>query len=292
MWMMMNGQLIRDQEAMVSVYDHGYMYGVGLFETLRVYNRIPYLLVEHLQRLTESCKALQIEWMNTAQEIRAQLAQLLDANELEHAYVRITISAGTAPLGLPDRSYTNPNVLIYMKPLSEMLTFAKRPTKNLQILKLRRNLPEDVQRYKSAHYLNNILGKQECLQYPWAQDAEGLFLTQEQYLAEGVVSNLFFVKSGKLFTPSIETGILAGITRQWVIEQAELLGFEVEQGLYALDDLQNADEVFITNSVQELVAVNKIFLHSGEFTSFNIGPICTTLAQHYEQLRRGMCNET
>lgn len=252
-----NGVITPIEQAVVSVMDHGFLYGMGLFETMRTYNGRPFLLDRHLRRLQTSCASLGIRWSMTTEQVEQQMHKLMEANELQEAYLRYTISAGEDILGLPSGVYTEPNVIIYAKSLP---TASIRPTKSLRKLHTVRNTPEGDIRLKSLHYMNSILGKRELLLYADepAASVEGLMLTAEGHLAEGIVSNVFFIKEDILYTPSVDTGILPGITRAWVMELAEQQGLSVEKGLYTWEQLIDADEVFVTNSVQEIVPIVRL----------------------------------
>lgn len=259
-----NGSVIPAGDAVISVYDHGFLYGLGLFETFRTYDGTPFLLDRHLHRLREGCAQLGIPYDRTAAELSELISKLLGENRLQDAYVRLTVSAGTGELGLPSGDYTAPNEIIMVKalpPMSDELYVSGRELRKLQTS---RNTPEGAIRLKSLHYMNNIVARKEMLAIGAAAGAEGLMLTREGWLAEGIVSNLFFVRQDRVIcTPSIDTGILPGITRGYVLEQAELAGLQTEQGLYTWDDLLGAEEVWLTGSVQELVPVTKLTDASG-----------------------------
>src|SRR5690606_37413187 len=191
----------------------------------------------------------------TRESLYAHIQELLAANELGDAYIRLSVSAGAGPLGLPSEPYTDPTMIVYMKELPHIEEELYRSGKPLQLLKLRRNTPEADVRYKSFHYMNNILAKRECNAYPWAANAEGLFLTDDGHVAEGIVSNVFMVRGGDCFTPSVEAGILPGITRAYVKQLCSETGLRCHEGLYSLGDLVEAEELFLTNSIQEIVPV-------------------------------------
>jgi 4-amino-4-deoxychorismate lyase len=274
----MNGTLIEQAEAVVSIYDHGFLYGIGLFETFRTYGGRPFLLERHLQRLAEGCEQLGIRPAPTAAGVREQVARLLAANGLEDAYFRLTVTAGTDALGLPAGEYERPNTILYVKPLPAADEAVYRAGKPLRLLGTRRNTPEGPYRLKSLHYMNNLLAKRELQSVSAAASSpagvlpEGLMLTADGYVAEGIVSNVFFVRGNGGFgrsgpdgsdaclcTPALSTGILPGITRAFVLELArDRAGVRVEEGLYTWQDLLAADEVFITNSIQELVPVTTL----------------------------------
>lgn len=254
-----NGTLIAEEEAVISIYDHGFLYGIGLFETFRTYGGRPFLIEEHQRRMEAGCKQLGISYIPREEQWEAIVEALLQSNGLEDAYIRFTVTAGEDALGLPTGDYSKPNVVVYIKTLPPANDDLYRSGKSLQLLATPRNTPEGDVRFKSLHYMNNILAKRELRQYAWASGAEGLQLTKQGFVAEGIVSNLFFVADGRLHTPSLDTGILPGITRAYVIRLAERLQLPVEEGLYTWHDLLQADELFVTNSIQELVPVTSLF---------------------------------
>ncbi|MBP1996147.1 aminodeoxychorismate lyase [Paenibacillus eucommiae] len=259
-----NGSIYEEQEAVVSVYDHGFLYGLGLFETFRTYGGEPFLLSEHLARLAEGCEELGIEFQTSEPYVRQLATRLLQENHLEDAYFRFSVSAGVDLLGLPATSYKNPTEIVYVKALPKRDESAYLKGKPLQLLKLRRNTPEGPYRLKSFHYMNNILAKRELQSYGWAAGAEGLMLTEQGFIAEGIVSNLFFIKNNSCCTPSLDTGILPGITRAFLLKLAEQSDFHSKQGLFTWEDLLAADEIFFVNSIQEIVPVVKLFTPDGE----------------------------
>ena len=258
-----NGTVCEDKDAVISVYDHGFLYGMGLFETFRTYGGKPFLLQEHLDRLMEGCRTLGITYHTETPEVMDMITNLLQINQLPDAYFRLSVSAGNAGLGLTDQDYGEPNVIIYVKPLAARDPSLYEQGKPLQLLRLRRNTPEGEVRMKSFHYMNNVLAKREMKQYAGAENAEGLFLTEAGYLAEGIVSSLFYINNQTCFTPALSTGILPGITRAFVIRIANELSLKVVEGNYRWEDLLDADEIFIANSIQELVPVNKLYDEQG-----------------------------
>jgi 4-amino-4-deoxychorismate lyase len=309
----LNGSIVDGGEAVISVYDHGFLYGLGLFETFRTYGGKPYLLERHLDRLYGGCRELGIPFAMKADELRREITALLVANGLADGYIRLTVSAGVGELGLPAGDYNAPTVLILAKSLPPAGADALRRGRELRLLRTRRNSPEGTVRFKSLHYMNNIIAKREMLglmqerepqsfhlqqqvvQQPegpsndqkwhrpdqvqesgnersavsgqgrteqiasWpSPGAEGLMLSRDGWLTEGIVSNLFFLRQGVIYTPCIETGILPGVTRARVIELARDTGYEVEEGLYTWEQLLEAEEVWLTNSIQELVPVTRL----------------------------------
>ncbi|RXZ79307.1 4-amino-4-deoxychorismate lyase [Paenibacillaceae bacterium] len=261
-----NGSVIEAGNAVISVYDHGFLYGIGLFETFRTYEGgQPFLLERHLARMMEGCRELGIHCPQLADQaaIRQWLAMLMEANELAEAYVRLTVTAGIGELGLPPADYEQPNMVMMVKKLPAVNEQLYANGKELRRLAAVRNSPEGAVRRKSLHYMNNIIAKRELVASGAAPGSEGLMLTREGWLAEGIVSNLFFVREGRLYTPSIDTGILPGITRERVMELAREIGYSVEEGHYTWQELLQADELWLTNSIQELVPVTRLSEESG-----------------------------
>ena len=256
----LNNKAVDAKDAVVSALDHGFLYGMGLFETFRTYGGQPFLLQRHLDRMAEGCRLLGIPFEPDATGMREWIQLIMDKNELNDAYIRYTVTAGEDILGLPSGNYKQPNHLLYIKALPVMPDSLYSEGKELQLLNHRRNTPEGPVRLKSLHYMNNILAKRELSGYPSAaRGAEGLMLTAAGELAEGIVSNIFFISGERLYTPDIATGILPGITREMVLELALSSGLHPEQGFYRWEQLEAADEIFLTNSVQEIVPVTTLW---------------------------------
>ncbi len=252
MYTYLNGEYVKQDEAKISPFDHGFLYGLGVFETLRTYDGHPFLLDDHLARLNGALKELQINYTANRKDVKSIVDLLLEKNDLEDAYIRFNVSAGIGEVGLQVEGYNDPTVIVFVKPLPKLVEGLE---KEAIILEHRRNSPEGATRLKSHHFLNNVIGKREIGGNP---TVEGVFLNKEGYLAEGVTSNLFWVKDDKLFTPSVETGILDGVTRRFILELANCHGIQSEIGYYQPEEIEVCDEAFITNSVQEIVPLSKI----------------------------------
>lgn len=280
-----NGKLVTKEQAVVSVFDHGFLYGIGLFETMRTYGGVPFRLAAHLDRLADGCRRLGIAYAPDEGEVRRLIGELLAANGLQDGYIRYSVSAGEGPLGLPDGPYLSPETVMYCKPLPPVPV-----RKPLQLLRLRRNTPEGPLREKSFHYMNNVLARREMAGYPWAAGAEGLFLDEAGHVAEGVVSNVFFVTDGVLHTPDLAAGILPGITRAEVMRLAAEAGIHVREGLYVPEDMWRAEEVFVTNAIQELVPVDKVYDPDGAVRwSGEPGPVTRQLQDAYKREMEAEC---
>jgi 4-amino-4-deoxychorismate lyase len=285
-----NGELVQLASAVVPVTDHGFLYGLGLFETFRTYQGVPYLLERHLERMASGCEELGIPFTVTAEEVKDGISRLMQANSLEEAYVRYTVSAGEAPLGLPSGDYTNPNHVVLAKALPEPSPTLYERGKMLQRLSTPRNTPEGQVRFKSLHYMNSILAKRELNGYGQHDQrilgAEGLQFTREDYVAEGIVSNVFWVHEKILYTPSLSTGILPGITRAVVMEIATEQGIACREVQAPWGDLLQADEIFLTGSVAEIVPVTTLRDLEGTETSVShghIGPVTAALLRMYRE---------
>ncbi|MEI5909519.1 aminodeoxychorismate lyase [Bacillus spongiae] len=251
MYLYMNGMYVKKEEAVISPFDHGFLYGMGLFETFRTYNGHPFLLDDHIERLHRGFQELNISHSIKKETILSILNELQVRNQLRDAYVRLNVSAGVGDIGLRSSAYDNPTIIVFQKEPPSLPSSEKEG----KILNLKRNTPETRFRLKSHHYFNNMAAKRELGVSP---DGEGIFLTEHRYVAEGITSNIFWYKGGKLYTPSVETGILNGITRQFILSISSRLEINVEEGLYSVDELLKADEIFVTNSIQEIVPLNKL----------------------------------
>ncbi|TVP87625.1 MAG: 4-amino-4-deoxychorismate lyase [Alkalicoccus sp.] len=249
MYLYVNGEIVPDHAAVISPYEHGFLYGAGLFETFRTYGGRPFLLKDHLTRLRQGAEEYGLCLPDDLEdEVIRAVAELLKANELKEGYFRLNVSGGAEGIGLTAEVYENPRIIIYVKPLPVV----QKEEKKLQTLKVRRNTPEGSVRRKSHHYMNNILAKRET---GASGDVEGLFLTENNRLSEGTVSNLFFIKQKTIHTPDASCSCLPGVTARFVLELASALGYQVKEGSFHPKNMRNADEIFVTNSIQEIVPV-------------------------------------
>jgi 4-amino-4-deoxychorismate lyase len=250
-----NGNIVNREEAVVSVYDHGFLYGMGLFETFRSYDGQFPLLELHYRRLNESAEDWGLAVPFTLLQLQTHLKELLTTNQCPNAYIRLSLSAGIEELGLPSGRYQNCSWIVYIKPLPDLPSPWFTEGRDLYLLHQNvRSVSESNVRRKSFHYANSIFAKWEL----GDRLGEGIFLTPDGYLAEGIVSNLFFVRDDVLYTPSIQTGILPGVTREVVIRLARDQGMDLNEGKYEVSMLNSADEAFVTNSIMEIVPACRI----------------------------------
>nr|WP_155113773.1 aminodeoxychorismate lyase [Metabacillus mangrovi] len=272
----LNSKLIKAEEANISLFDHGYMYGLGVFETFRVYRGHPFLVKDHLTRLHRSLSELGIETDLAIGEVVRMVQELLEANQIESgdAAVRLAVSAGDGGPAFTDQVYNEPVISCFLRPIA-----VPADQKQGQVLSLRRNTPEGLFRMKSSHYMNNFLAKKEL---KGQMDTEGIFLTGDGHVCEGIVSNVFWVKDGALFTPSADTGALDGITRRFVLSLCRKLNLPYEEGFFPLEALLDADEAFMTNSIQEILPFNRI---NNQYFAGKNGVITQRLQREYKKQR-------
>jgi len=252
-----NGKFYPKSEASVSVYDHGFLYGDGVFEGIRAYNGVVFKLREHIERLYASAKAIMLEIPMDKEEMVNAVLETLRRNKLKDAYIRLLVTRGVGDLGLDPRKCKKPNVIIIAEP---MLPLYGKESKlkgiSLIFSSVRRDrVDATTHQIKSLNYLNSILAKLEAIN-AGADDA--VMLDDRGFVAETSATNIFIVKDGKIVTPPTTTGALPGITRNFVIELAKKLGYEVEERDITPFELMTADEVFITGTGAEIVPVTKI----------------------------------
>ncbi len=284
MYLYLNGKILPETEASLSVNDHGFLFGAGFFETFRTFNGRPHLLEEHLGRLKAGCEQIQIRLPDSsiaeAEHMEPVLAELLERNGLPDAVFRYTVAAGPAPGGLPRAPYTDPTELLVPRPVPEL---SEKPI-SLHILRTRRNTEEFEPRPKGLAYLNSLAGHLELREREIPPGDEGVMLSPGAHLSEGVTGNLFFILDDRLCTPDPSTGLLSGVTRQAVLALAEQFGIRIREDRFTLDDLTGADAIFITNSVRGLSPAAKVIseddrlLWTGESERH---PVFTKLYQVY-----------
>jgi len=252
-----NGRIVPKSEAMVSVYDHGLLYGDGVFEGIRVYNGKIFKCQQHMDRLWRSAEAIQLKIPITQADMVDIQRRCIAANDLKDAYIRLIVTRGVGTLGLDPRNCPVPGVIciadqiaLYPPELYQTgmkVVVAKRP---------RIPIPCLDPRVKSLNYLNNILAKTES----FASDAlEAIMLSTDGWVGECTGDNIFVVKGGKVFTPPPEAGILEGITRRFVIDTlCRETGTPVEEKMMRLEEVLEADEIFLTGSAAEMIAVTSV----------------------------------
>lgn len=252
-WIYLNDRLVKKEEAVISVYDHGFLYGDGVFEGIRVYDGNIFQLDAHLERLYESAHSIMLEIPYNREELQQILIDTVNKNELSSAYIRLVVSRGIGNLGLDPRSCPKPSVVVIAEALAIFSEDLYKNGLKLASVATRRNRPDVLSpQVKSLNYLNNILVKLESVQ---SGADEALMLNDQGYVTEGSADNIFVVKNGKIKTPPAYLGALEGITRNVIIELAKTLGYELEESPFTRHDVYIADEVFLTGTAIEVIAV-------------------------------------
>ena len=275
MYIFLNKQLVPETEAVVSVYDHGFLYGDGIYETMRAYDGVVFMLEKHLERLGRSASLTKLD-IPEAGFIKNAVCRTLEANRLSDAYIRVTVSRGKGPIGLDPALCKETTFVVIAEHFKEYPEHLYRDGVKLVIAKTRRNLVEAINpRIKSLNFLNNIFAKMEAKE---GEAYEAIMLNAEGLIAEGTVSNIFFVKDNVLCTPAAEVGVLEGITREIVINLAKKHVIRVSEGKYYPVDIFNASEVFFTNTTSEIMPVSQV-----ELLAFKVGEITKSLHALYKE---------
>ena len=252
----LNGRLVDEKRAKVSVFDHGLLYGDGVFEGIRAYHGRVFKLEEHVDRLYESAKAIALEIPVSSEQMCADVVRTCRANNLSDGYVRLVVTRGVGSLGLNPYLCKKPQIFIIAD--SIQLYPKKHYLNGLSIVTVgtTRNVPEAINpRIKSLNYLNNVLAKIEAIN---SGVLEAIMLNAHGYVAEATGDNVFVVKGNKLITPPPWCGALEGITRNVVMDLAGKMGYLVKEDVLSRYDLYVADEVFLTGTAAEIIAVVNI----------------------------------
>jgi branched-chain amino acid aminotransferase len=252
----LNGKLVPEEEAKISVFDHGVLYGDGVFEGIRSYNGRIFKLHEHIKRLFDSAKAIMLTIPMSMEELIEAIITTVKANNIHNGYIRVVVTRGVGDLGLDPRQCNTPSVFI----ITDKITLYPEEfyQNGLEIITVptRRNIPEALSPcIKSLNYLNNIMAKIEATQ---AGVQEAIMLNSDGYVAECTGDNIFIVKDNVLFTPPTWVGALKGITRDTVIDLSETEGISVREEVLTRYDLYTADECFLTGTAAEIIPVVKI----------------------------------
>jgi len=255
-WIYVNGEFVRKEDAKISVFDHGFLYGDGIFEGIRVYNGNIFKCKEHIDRLFDSAKSILLDIGLTKEEMTDVMAEAVRRNGMKDAYIRLVVSRGAGDLGLDPRRCSKPTIIIIVEKLA---IFPKEQYETgLRIITVptRRNTPDALNpKIKSLNYLNNVLVKIEANQ---AGVSEALMLNAQGYVCEGSGDNIFVIKNNVIYTPPSYLGALEGITRNAIIELAIEAGYTVKEEPFTRHDVYIADEIFLTGTAAEVIAVNEV----------------------------------
>jgi branched-chain amino acid aminotransferase len=278
----MNDRLVPEDEARVSVFDHGLLYGDGVFEGLRSYSGRVFRLDAHIDRLWASARAICLEIPMTKEAVAKAVIDTLAANKLTDGYIRLVVTRGAGSLGLDPNRTKNPQVIVIADTIS--LYPAEFYSKGLKIVTAATQRVQSAAlspRIKSLNYLNNIMAKLEGLR---AGCVEALMLNHKGEVAECTGDNVFVVRSGKLLTPPPDAGILEGITRNAVIELAHAAGIDCREATLTRHDLYTADECFLTGTAAEVIPV--VDIDGRTIGAGTPGPITARLTADFHKLVR------
>jgi len=277
-----NGKFYDQQDARISVFDHGLLYGDGVFEGLRSYGGKVFRLERHLDRLWDSARAILLEIPMSRDEMGQAINESLANNAIEDGYIRALVTRGAGTLGLDPNRTSDPQVVIIAQNIALYPDEFYENGLEIITVSVVRNHPEALNpRIKSLNYLNNILAKIEGLR---AGCVEALMLNHRGEVAECTADNIFLVSDSALLTPSVDAGILEGITRDAVIELAKQAGIEVREQTLSKHDVYTADECFLTGTAAEVVPVVKV--DSRRIGDGKPGPITGDLKDRFHRLAR------
>ncbi len=264
MYIFLNNRIVHEEDALISVRDRGFLYGDGIFETLRSYDGHIFSLERHMARMRSSAGELRIPFGYSDSDIRKTINELLKMNKLADSYIRVTLSRGCGGSGFqipvsngkrintPEENYT---IVIQTRQLKEYDAELHKRGMSIVVSKYRVSSSCPISRHKTANFLSNIMIREEAVQ---KNVHDALFLDTDDMVAECTASNLFFVKDGAVITPPLDSSILPGITRLTVIDICKENAISVMEKQFPLEVLMDADECFITNSIMEIMPVSII----------------------------------
>lgn len=279
-WIYLNGEYVTKENAKVSVFDHGFLYGDGIFEGIRIYNGNIFKCREHLVRLYDSAKSIMLDIPLNMEEMQEALAETIRKNEMRDGYIRLVVSRGEGNLGLDPRRCPKASVLIIVEQLAIYSEEAYKNGLKTVSVSQRRNIPDALNpKIKSLNYLNNILVK---IQANLADVGEAIMLNAQGYVAEGSSDNIFIIKNGVVYTPPCYVGALEGITRLAIIQLCEKLGYKLKEEPFTLHDVYVADEVFFTGTAAEVIAVREV--DGRTIGAGQAGPITLHLLEEFRKI--------
>ena len=277
-----DGEFLPESEAKVSVFDHGLLYGDGIFEGIRFYNGRVFRLEDHLERLWDSARSICLEIPMSRREMTEALLETIRQNDLREGYIRLLVTRGVGNLGLNPAQCKRPSVIIIATTVMLYPEKAYREGLTVVTCATRRTNPASLNpAVKSLNYLNNVMARIEA---NIAGADEALMLNDEGYVAECTADNLFVIKRGEIFTPPISAGALRGITRAVVFEIAAELGLKVSEINVTRHDVFIADECFLTGTAAEVIPVIKA--DSRVIGTGKPGPISTRVIARFREITR------
>ena len=275
-----NGRIAPADSAVIPVYDHGFVFGEGVYETLRTYNRVPFLYDRHVRRLRASAGYLELDVPFDDATLANRIEQTMEAaGEMREAYIRVLLTRGVGELTYDLKATPSPSLIIIVKPLDEPPARVLNDGIRISLVPILRNHPGSVNPIiKSNNLLNNALAMQEAYR---RGGEEGLMCNYRGELSECSQSNFFIVRNGVVLTPASEAGLLEGVTRAFLFEIGRQVGIEVRDATLWPADLESADEAFITSTTRELSPVTRI--DERVIGSGKPGPITMQLLDAYRK---------
>ncbi len=248
-----NREILSPEEANISVFDHGFLFGDSVYEVLITCHGIPFKIKEHLQRMSVSAEEIGLKLPYTYEEFFREINRTIAAGNNRESYIRIVVTRGVGEINIDPSSCLKPNTIIYISEFSGYSEGLYKDGINLVIVSTRRNIKESINPgIKTGNYLNNVLAIMEAKK---RGATDGLMLNAEGYLTESTTSNFYLVKDRVIMTPSLECGILGGITRGIVLELARENGIHVEERMIRPEEIREADEAFITSTTRGIMPV-------------------------------------
>ena len=280
-----NGTIARAENASIPVYDHGFLYGEGVYETLRTYNRVPFLYDRHLRRLRASAGYLQLDVPFSDESLATWIGDtMVAAGDMEEAYIRVLLTRGVGELTYDIAATPVPSLVIVVKPLEEPPARVFADGIKVALVPILRNHPGSVNPIiKSNNLLNNALAMQEA--YRRGAD-EGLMCNYRGELSECSQANFFIVREGVALTPETDAGLLEGLTRSFLFEVGQDVGIQVRSQTLFPKDLEGADEAFITSTTRELSPVTRI--DDRVIGNGKPGPLTLKLLEGYRKRARSL----
>ena len=278
-----DGKFYPKADAKISVYDHGLLYGDGVFEGIRAYDNVVFRLKEHIERLYRSARSIMLQIPMTHKQMITAVLGALKRNKLKDAYIRLVVTRGVGDLGLDPRKCAKATVIIITEPAIALHSKEKKENGITAMVTWVKRDPVDATSHevKSLNYLNSVLAKIESNA---AGVDEAICLDKTGFVSEGVAENIFIVKEDNLITPPTSTGALPGITRATVRELAEKLGYTVIERNVTPNELFTADEVFLTGTAAEITPVREV--NGRIIGTGKIGPITSKLLREFYRIVR------
>ena len=280
-----NGEIFKPEDAKISVFDRGFLYGDGIYEVARSYGRVLFALEDHIERLYKSASRIDLDLRVTSAEMIQEIYRVYKLANRDDAYMRIVVTRGEGPISLDPTVATKPNMVIFIKDIPKIDPKLYETGMDVVTASVLRNSKESLDpNIKSGNYLNNILALHEAKKKK-AHDA--LMVNREGNVTEGTTWNLFMVKDGKAITPPDKADILHGITRKIIRKIGTEENIVIEEKFFSVDDLKRADEAFSTGSVKEVMAIRSV--DDKVISTGKPGPITLKISAAYKKYVQAYC---